>query len=85
LLLSIGSPVASSSTPIAVLVRCQGRPAASPPKFVTPLENDNERLDAAHGESLMRYRIYDNILDMADVEPDRRAELDEHEGADVLR
>jgi hypothetical protein len=33
----------------------------------------------------MRCRIYDNILDMADVEPDRRAELDEHEGADVLR
>jgi hypothetical protein len=29
---------------------------------VTPLENDEERLDAAHGESSMRYRAYDNII-----------------------
>jgi hypothetical protein len=27
-----------------------------------PLENDEERLDAAHGESPMRYRAYDNII-----------------------
>jgi hypothetical protein len=30
---------------------------------VTPLENDEERLDAAHGESPMRYRAYNNIID----------------------
>jgi hypothetical protein len=29
---------------------------------VTPLENDEERLDAAHEESPMRYRAYDNII-----------------------
>jgi hypothetical protein len=35
---------------------------ATPPKFVIPLEDDDERLDAAHGESPMRYRTYDNII-----------------------
>jgi hypothetical protein len=29
---------------------------------VTSLEDDEERLDAAHGESPMRYRTYDNII-----------------------
>jgi hypothetical protein len=29
---------------------------------VTPLENDEERLDAAHGKSPVRYRAYDNII-----------------------
>jgi hypothetical protein len=29
---------------------------------VTPLKNDEERLDAAHGESPMRYCAYDNII-----------------------
>jgi hypothetical protein len=29
---------------------------------VTPLENDEERLDAAHGELHVRYRTYDNII-----------------------
>jgi hypothetical protein len=29
---------------------------------VTPLKNDEERLDAAHGELPMRYRAYDNII-----------------------
>jgi hypothetical protein len=37
-------------------------PTAPPPEFVTPLENDEERLDAAHGESPMCYRTYDNII-----------------------
>jgi hypothetical protein len=37
-------------------------PAAPPPEFVTPLENDEERLDAAHGELLVRYRAYNNII-----------------------
>jgi hypothetical protein len=27
-----------------------------------PLENDDERLDAVHGESPMRYHTYDNII-----------------------
>jgi hypothetical protein len=36
--------------------------AATPLEFVTPLEDDEERLDAAHGESPMRYRTYDNII-----------------------
>jgi hypothetical protein len=38
----------------------------SPPKFVTPLENDEERLDVAHGEAPMRYRAYDNIIGAAE-------------------
>jgi hypothetical protein len=29
---------------------------------VTPLENDEEWLDAAHGELPVRYRAYDNII-----------------------
>jgi hypothetical protein len=37
-------------------------PAAAPPEFVTPLKNDEERLDAAHGELPVRYYAYDNII-----------------------
>jgi transposase InsO family protein len=37
-------------------------PAALPPEFVTPLENDEERLDVTHGELHVRYRAYDNII-----------------------
>jgi hypothetical protein len=37
-------------------------PAAPPSEFVTPLENDEERLDAAYGEPPMRYRAYNNII-----------------------
>jgi hypothetical protein len=37
-------------------------PAASAPEFVTPLKNDEEQLDAAHGELHVRYRAYDNII-----------------------
>jgi hypothetical protein len=37
-------------------------PATPPPEFVTPLENDEEQLDAAHGELPVRYRTYDNII-----------------------
>jgi hypothetical protein len=36
--------------------------AATLPEFVTPLEDDEERLDAVHGESPMRYHTYDNII-----------------------
>jgi hypothetical protein len=44
-------------------------PAAPPPKFVTPLENDEERLDAAHGELPVRYRAYDNIIGVGEHVP----------------
>jgi hypothetical protein len=36
--------------------------AATPPEFVTLLEDVEERLHVAHGESPMRYRPYDNIV-----------------------
>jgi hypothetical protein len=35
---------------------------ATPPEFVTPLEDDEERLDAAHRETPVRYCTYDNIV-----------------------
>jgi hypothetical protein len=35
-------------------------------EFVTSLENDDERLDVTHGESPMRYRTYDNIIDVGE-------------------
>jgi hypothetical protein len=58
---------APPSTPVATPSPQSGAasiagPAAPPPEFVTPLENDEERLDAAHGESPIRYRAYDNII-----------------------
>jgi hypothetical protein len=37
-------------------------PAVPPPEFVKPLENDEEWLDAAHGELPVRYCAYDNII-----------------------
>jgi hypothetical protein len=43
--------------------------AATPPEFVTPLEDDEERLDAAHGETPMWYRTYDNIVDAGELVP----------------
>jgi hypothetical protein len=43
--------------------------AATPPEFVTPLEDDEERLDAAHGETPMWYRTYDNIIDAGELVP----------------
>jgi hypothetical protein len=36
---------------------------------VTPLESDEERLDAAHGESPMRYRTYNNIIGAGEPVP----------------
>jgi hypothetical protein len=64
---SVRMPAAPPSTPVATPSPQSGAalvagPAAPPPEFVTPLENDEEQLDAAHGESLMRYRAYDNII-----------------------
>jgi hypothetical protein len=64
---SVRMPAAPPSTPIATPSPQSGAasvagPAAPPPEFVTPLENDEEQLDAAHGESPVRYRAYDNII-----------------------
>jgi hypothetical protein len=64
---SVRTPAAPPSTPVATPSPQSGAasvvgPAAPPPEFVTPLENDEERLDAAHGESLVHYHTYDNIF-----------------------
>jgi hypothetical protein len=64
---SVRTSAAPPSTPVATPSPQSGAasvagPAAPPPEFVTPLENDEERLDVAHGESHVRYRAYDNIL-----------------------
>jgi hypothetical protein len=37
---------------------------------VTQLENDEERLDAAHGELHVRYRTYDNIIGVGEHVPE---------------
>jgi hypothetical protein len=44
-------------------------PAATSPEFVTPQESDEERLDAAHGESPTRYYAYDNIIGAGEPVP----------------
>jgi hypothetical protein len=64
---SVRTPAAPPSTPVITPSPQSGvasvvGPAAPPPEFVTPLENDEERLDAAHGELPVRYRSYDNII-----------------------
>jgi hypothetical protein len=64
---SVKTSAAPPSTPVATPSPQSGAvsvadPAAPPPEFVTPLENDEERLDVAHEESPMRYRAYDNII-----------------------
>jgi hypothetical protein len=64
---SVRTPTAPPSTPVATLSPQSGAasvavPAAPPPKFVTPLENDEEQLDAAHGELPVCYHAYDNII-----------------------
>jgi hypothetical protein len=64
---SVRTLAAPLSTPVATPspqsgVASVAGPATPPPEFVTPLENDEERLDAAHGELPMRYRAYDNII-----------------------
>jgi hypothetical protein len=64
---SVRTSAVPPSTPVATPSPQLGAasvagPAAPPLEFVTPLENDDERLDAAHGESPMRYRTYDNII-----------------------
>jgi hypothetical protein len=64
---SVRALAAPPSTPVATPSPRSGAasvagPAAPPPEFVTPLENDEERLDAAHGELPVCYRAYDNII-----------------------
>jgi hypothetical protein len=64
---SVRTPTALPSTLVATPSPQSGAasvagPAAPPLEFVTPLENDEERLDAAHGELHVRYRAYDNII-----------------------
>jgi hypothetical protein len=64
---SVRTQAAPPSTPVTTPSPQSGAasvagPAALPPEFVTPMENDEERLDAAHGELLVRYCAYDNII-----------------------
>jgi hypothetical protein len=64
---SVRMLAAPSSTPVVTPSPQSGAvlvvgPAATPSEFVTPLENDEERLDAAYGEPPMRYRAYNNII-----------------------
>jgi hypothetical protein len=71
---SVRTLVAPPSTPVATPSPQSGAasvagPAASPPEFVTPLKNDEERLDAAHGELPVRYRAYDNIISAGEHVP----------------
>jgi hypothetical protein len=64
---SVRTLAAPPSTPVVTPSPQSGAasiagPATPPPEFVTPLENDAERLDVAHGESHVCYRAYDNII-----------------------
>jgi hypothetical protein len=64
---SVRTLVALPSTPVATPspqsgVASVAGPVAPLPEFVTPLENNEERLDAAHGELPVRYRAYNNII-----------------------
>jgi hypothetical protein len=64
---SVRTLAAPPSTPVATPSPQSGAasvvgPATPLPEFVMPLENDEERLDVAHGELPMRYRAYNNII-----------------------
>jgi hypothetical protein len=64
---SVRTLAAPPSTPLATPSPQSGAASVAGPampllEFVTPLENDEERLDAAHGELLVHYRTYDNII-----------------------
>jgi hypothetical protein len=43
--------------------------AAPTSKFVTPRENNDDRLDAVHGESHVRYRTNNNIWGGVELVP----------------
>jgi hypothetical protein len=68
---SVRSSVVPPLTPVAVPSPSSvvAAPAATSPKFVMPLESDEEWLDAAHGESPMRYYTYDNIIGAGEPVP----------------
>jgi hypothetical protein len=64
---SVRMPAAPPSTPVTMPSPQSGVAYVAGPlvlslEFVTPLENDEEQLDAAHGESHVRYHTYDNII-----------------------
>lgn len=55
------SPMAAATSPATP--HAPPVPTAPPPEFVTPLSQDDARLDVEHGESPpIRYRTYDNLL-----------------------
>jgi hypothetical protein len=64
---SVRTLAAPPSTPVTTPSPQSGAasvagPTVPPPEFVTPLKNDEERLNAAHGELSVCYRAYDNII-----------------------
>jgi hypothetical protein len=74
---SVRTLAAPPSTPVSTPSPQSGAasvvgPAAPPPEFVTPLEND-ERLDAALEELPVRYRAYDNIIGAGEHVPELAA------------
>jgi hypothetical protein len=62
-------PLTQVAAPSSKAVAGPASAAATPPEFVTPLEDDEERLDPAHKESPMRYCSYNNIIDMGQPVP----------------
>jgi hypothetical protein len=71
---SVRTPAAPPSTPVITSSPQSGAtsvagPAAPPLEFVMPLENNEERLDAAHRELPVRYRAYDNIIGVGEHMP----------------
>jgi hypothetical protein len=77
---SVRMLAAPPSTPVATTSPQSGAalvvgPAAPPSEFVMPLKNDEERLDAAHGELLVRYCAYDNIIGAGEHVPGLAARI----------
>jgi hypothetical protein len=77
---SVRTLAAPPSTPVATTSPQSGAvlvvgPAAPPSEFVMPLKNDEERLDAAHGELLVRYCAYNNIIGAGEHVPGLAARI----------
>ena len=53
------SPPSAPATSVATPAVSAATPAT--PEFVTPLADDDDRLDAAHGDTPIRYRIVENL------------------------
>jgi hypothetical protein len=62
-------PLTRVATPSPQSVAGHAGAVATPLEFVMPLEDDEERLDAAHGESPMRYCTYDRIISTGEPVP----------------